>query len=230
VPNDATDDSSVQNESVQNEARFAAGVPEDIDVDVFDVIVIGAGPVGENVADRTRAAGLTTAIVESELVGGECSYWRACRARRCCGRSPRSSDARAVAGSREAVSGGLDVAAALARRDAVVGNWKDDGAVGWLDSIGAILVRGHGRLAGVKRVDVETPDGTVRRLAAPARGGRCHRHRRAGARPAGSRRGEAVDQPGGDERAQGAGPAGDRRRRRGRRGDGHRLAGVRFRG
>lgn len=41
----------------------------------YDVVVIGAGPVGENVADRTRAAGLSTAVVESELVGGECSYW-----------------------------------------------------------------------------------------------------------------------------------------------------------
>lgn len=41
----------------------------------YDVVVLGAGPVGENVADRTRAAGLSTAIVESELVGGECSYW-----------------------------------------------------------------------------------------------------------------------------------------------------------
>lgn len=42
---------------------------------VYDVVVVGAGPVGENVADRTRAAGLSTAIVEDELVGGECSYW-----------------------------------------------------------------------------------------------------------------------------------------------------------
>ncbi|MET9970628.1 FAD-dependent oxidoreductase, partial [Streptomyces sp. NPDC006356] len=41
----------------------------------YDVVVLGAGPVGENVADRTRAAGLSTAVVESELVGGECSYW-----------------------------------------------------------------------------------------------------------------------------------------------------------
>lgn len=41
----------------------------------YDVVVIGAGPVGENVADRTRAAGLSTVIVESELIGGECSYW-----------------------------------------------------------------------------------------------------------------------------------------------------------
>jgi dihydrolipoamide dehydrogenase len=137
-----------------------------VDVDVFDVIVIGAGPVGENVADRTRAAGLTTAIVESELVGGECSYWACMPSKALLRPVAALSDARAVAGSREAVSGGLDVAAALARRDAVVGNWKDDGAVGWLDSIGAVLVRGHGRFAGVKRVDVESPDGTVRRLAA----------------------------------------------------------------
>ncbi|PWS47699.1 pyridine nucleotide-disulfide oxidoreductase, partial [Streptomyces sp. ZEA17I] len=41
----------------------------------YDVVVIGAGPVGENVADRARAAGLATAVVESELIGGECSYW-----------------------------------------------------------------------------------------------------------------------------------------------------------
>ncbi|MYV66351.1 FAD-dependent oxidoreductase, partial [Streptomyces sp. SID2131] len=45
------------------------------DEQVYDVVVLGAGPVGENVADRVRAAGLTAAIVESELIGGECSYW-----------------------------------------------------------------------------------------------------------------------------------------------------------
>ena len=151
MSNSATDDISAHN---------------DVDIDVFDVIVIGAGPVGENVADRTRAAGLTTAIVESELVGGECSYWACMPSKALLRPVAALSDARAVAGSREAVSGGLDVAAALARRDAIVGNWKDDGAVGWLDSIGAVLVRGHGRFAGVKRVDVESPDGTVRRLAA----------------------------------------------------------------
>jgi pyruvate/2-oxoglutarate dehydrogenase complex dihydrolipoamide dehydrogenase (E3) component len=47
----------------------------DNNIQTYDVIVIGAGPVGENVADRTSAAGLSTVIVESELVGGECSYW-----------------------------------------------------------------------------------------------------------------------------------------------------------
>lgn len=157
VPNTATDDTSVQNE---------ARAEMDMDVDVFDVIVIGAGPVGENVADRTRAAGLTTAIVESELVGGECSYWACMPSKALLRPVAALSDARAVAGAREAVSGGLDVAAVLARRDDFVSHWKDDGQVGWLDSIGAILVRGHGRLAGAKRVEVTTPDGTVRRLAA----------------------------------------------------------------
>ena len=47
----------------------------DVNNHTYDVIVVGAGPVGENVADRTSAAGLSTVIVESELVGGECSYW-----------------------------------------------------------------------------------------------------------------------------------------------------------
>ena len=155
MPNTATDDTSVQNET-----------ESDMDIDVFDVIVIGAGPVGENVADRTRAAGLTTAVVESELVGGECSYWACMPSKALLRPVAAVTDARAVAGSREAVSGGLDVAAVLARRDEFTSHWKDDGQAGWLDSIGAVLVRGHGRLAGVKRVDVDTPGGAVRRLAA----------------------------------------------------------------
>jgi len=134
--------------------------------DVFDVIVIGAGPVGENVADRTRAAGLTTAVVESELVGGECSYWACMPSKALLRPVAALADARAVAGSREAVTGGLDVAAVLARRDDFTSHWKDDGQVGWLDSIGAILVRGYGRLTGARRVEVDTPDGGLRRLAA----------------------------------------------------------------
>jgi pyruvate/2-oxoglutarate dehydrogenase complex dihydrolipoamide dehydrogenase (E3) component len=134
--------------------------------DVFDVIVVGAGPVGENVADRTRAAGLTTAVVESELVGGECSYWACMPSKALLRPAAALAEARAVAGSREAVTGGLDAGAVLARRDEFTSHWKDDGQVGWLDSIGAVLVRGHGRLAGVRKVEVRTPDGGLRRLAA----------------------------------------------------------------
>ena len=134
--------------------------------DVFDVIVIGAGPVGENVADRTRAAGLTTALIESELVGGECSYWACMPSKALLRPVAALAEARAVAGAREAVTGKLDAAAVLARRDEFTSHWKDDGQAGWVDSIGAVLIRGHGRLSGPRRVEVDTPDGGVRRLAA----------------------------------------------------------------
>ncbi|MFE9421578.1 dihydrolipoyl dehydrogenase family protein [Kitasatospora sp. NPDC006697] len=125
----------------------------------YDVIVLGAGPTGENVADRTRAAGLRTAVVEHELVGGECSYW-ACMPSKALLRPPAAlTAARAVAGSREAATGGLDAAAVLARRDSFASHWKDDGQVSWLDGIGAELIRGAGRLDGDRRVLVRTPEG-----------------------------------------------------------------------
>ncbi|MEU1618471.1 NAD(P)/FAD-dependent oxidoreductase [Streptomyces sp. NPDC005722] len=134
--------------------------------DTYDVIVIGAGPTGENLADRTRQAGLTTVVVEAELVGGECSYW-ACIPSKALLRPQAALDAaRAVAGAREAAGGRLDAAAVLARRDYWTSSWKDDGAVTWLDSAGIDLVRGRGRLDGPRRVVVETPDGGERVLVA----------------------------------------------------------------
>src|SRR4051812_29556985 len=93
----------------------------------YDVVVIGAGPVGENVADRLIQGGLSAAIVERELVGGECSYW-ACMPTKALLRSAAAlRAARQVPGSREAVTGGLDAAAVLARRDSFASHWKDDG-------------------------------------------------------------------------------------------------------
>ena len=132
----------------------------------YDVVVIGAGPVGENVADRTQAAGLSTVIVESELVGGECSYW-ACMPSKALLRPVVSrADARRLPGLSQAVSGPLDAAAVLARRDEFTSHWKDDGQAGWLASVGVDLVRGHGRLDGPRQVAVSTPDGGTVRLTA----------------------------------------------------------------
>ncbi len=132
----------------------------------YDVIVIGAGPTGENVAARTVRGGLSTVIVESELVGGECSYW-ACMPSKALLRSPQAlADARAVDGSRQAAGGALDVGAVLARRDAFASHWKDDGQVRWLADTHIDLVRGRGRLAGERRVAVTAADGSVRALAA----------------------------------------------------------------
>jgi pyruvate/2-oxoglutarate dehydrogenase complex dihydrolipoamide dehydrogenase (E3) component len=127
----------------------------------YDLIVIGAGPVGENVADRAKQGGLSVLVVESELVGGECSYW-ACMPSKALLRSGSAlRAARAVAGSREAVTGDLDVAAVLRRRDSFTSSWSDEGQVGWLDGIGVDLARGHGRISGPRRVTVTAPDGSV---------------------------------------------------------------------
>ncbi|GAA2554157.1 NAD(P)/FAD-dependent oxidoreductase [Streptomyces levis] len=136
------------------------------ETNAYDVVVLGAGPVGENVADRTRAAGLTTAVVESELVGGECSYWACMPSKALLRPVIARADARRVPGLSQAVQGPLDASAVLAHRDYFTSDWTDDGQVGWLDSIGADLYRGHGRLTGPRTVTVTGPDGTERVLTA----------------------------------------------------------------
>ncbi|MFE0701705.1 dihydrolipoyl dehydrogenase family protein [Streptomyces sp. NPDC058872] len=132
----------------------------------YDVVVIGAGPVGENVVDRVRAAGLSAAIVEGELIGGECSYWACMPSKALLRPVLARSDARKVAGLRKAVYGPLDAMEVFAHRDSVVGNWKDDGQVDWLDSIGVRVFRGHGRLRGPRRVEVAGPEGELHLLTA----------------------------------------------------------------
>jgi pyruvate/2-oxoglutarate dehydrogenase complex dihydrolipoamide dehydrogenase (E3) component len=127
----------------------------------YDVIVIGAGAVGENVADRTVQGGLSTLIVEAELVGGECSYW-ACMPSKVLLRSGAVlAAARRVAGAAEAVTGHIDVAAVLKRRTEFTHDWNDESQVSWLESAGIDLLRGHARLTGVKEVTVQTTDGPV---------------------------------------------------------------------
>ncbi|HEX6954920.1 MAG TPA: NAD(P)/FAD-dependent oxidoreductase [Agromyces sp.] len=125
----------------------------------FDVVVLGAGAVGENVADRARAAGLDVAIVEHELVGGECSYWACVPSKALLRSAAALRAARRVPGAAGAVTGDLDVAAVLARRDYWVSEWDDHGATRWVEGIGAELVRGHGRLDGERRVVVSQADG-----------------------------------------------------------------------
>ncbi|MCY0921076.1 NAD(P)/FAD-dependent oxidoreductase [Streptomyces sp. H27-G5] len=132
----------------------------------YDVVVLGAGPVGENIADGVRAAGLSTAVVESELVGGECSYWACVPSKALLRPALARADARRVPGLAGAVQGPLDAEAVFAHRDYWTGNWKDDGQVDWLDSIGADVYRGHGRLYGIRKVAVTSPEGEHHVLAA----------------------------------------------------------------
>jgi len=132
----------------------------------YDVIIIGAGAVAENVADRAVQGGLTAVLVESELVGGDCSYW-ACMPSKALIRSGMAlRAAQRVGGSREAVTGELDVAAVFARRNTVTHNWDDQSQVDWVASAGIALVRGHGRLTAEKEVTVTAGDGTTTVLTA----------------------------------------------------------------
>jgi pyruvate/2-oxoglutarate dehydrogenase complex dihydrolipoamide dehydrogenase (E3) component len=94
--------------SIQSDARPSeSSAPADR---VYDVIVLGAGPVGQTVAARTRSAGLSVVLVERELVGGECSYWGCVPSKALLRPVLAIADARRVDGAREAISDKIDVA------------------------------------------------------------------------------------------------------------------------
>jgi pyruvate/2-oxoglutarate dehydrogenase complex dihydrolipoamide dehydrogenase (E3) component len=127
----------------------------------YDVVVIGAGSTGENVAERAVKGGLTACVVEEDLVGGDCSYW-ACMPSKALLRPMQAlAAAQRVAGAAQAVRGGCDRHAVLGRRDTFTSHWDDAGQVRWLEGAQVDLVRGHGRLAGPRRVEVKGDGGTT---------------------------------------------------------------------
>jgi pyruvate/2-oxoglutarate dehydrogenase complex dihydrolipoamide dehydrogenase (E3) component len=133
----------------------------------WDVVVIGAGAAGENAAlYASQGSRRTAVIVEPELVGGECSYW-ACMPSKALLRPVELLDAaRALPGMAETLSGSLDVEAVLGRRDRFTHDHDDSGQVKWATGAGIDVVRGRGRLAGERTVEVATTDGGVRTLHA----------------------------------------------------------------
>jgi pyruvate/2-oxoglutarate dehydrogenase complex dihydrolipoamide dehydrogenase (E3) component len=133
--------------------------------ETWDVIVLGAGSTGENVADRAVKGGLTAVVVEADLVGGDCSYWACMPSKALLRPGHALHEAQAVPGVPVPPDARLDVEPVLARRDAFASRWDDDGQVRWLGSAHIDLIRGHGRLAGERRVEVDTGDG-VRALTA----------------------------------------------------------------
>jgi len=134
----------------------------------YDVVIIGAGPGGEDSAIPLLAAGLSVALVEMELVGGECFNW-ACvpsKAMLRAGHALRSAER--LPGARESITEPLNGSAVLSHRDDVVLHHDDSTVVDEFVDAGAVFIRGRARLVGPRRVAIDTPDGEVEVEAAHA--------------------------------------------------------------
>jgi dihydrolipoamide dehydrogenase len=132
----------------------------------YDVVIIGGGAAGANVAGRTSPGGLSTVIIESELVGGACTYWACMPSKALLRPGEALAAAKAVPALADAITGGIDATRALRGRNAFANAWNDYWQVKRVESVNADLIRGVARLDGPKRVVVELAEGGTQEVIA----------------------------------------------------------------
>ena len=131
----------------------------------YDVVVIGAGPPGWTASIRLAKTGMSVALVENELVGGECNYW-ACVPSKALLRPPEAlTEASEVEGAKQAVHGLLSAESVLSRRNKFVDNWDDSNMKAMVEKAGVVVVRGRGHLDGPRRVIVSSKDDGITLVA-----------------------------------------------------------------
>ena len=129
---------------------------DSLDSNVYDVIVIGSGPPGRTAAARAAASGLKALIIENELFGGDCPFWACIPSKALLRPSEALEAARAVSGARQLISNerSVDVGGVLDRRDLITEKWDDTFMVKTSEAANVDIVRGRGRIAGMKKVSI----------------------------------------------------------------------------
>lgn len=134
--------------------------------EAFDIVVVGGGPGGEASAAHAARAGARVALVERDLVGGECPYWGCMPSKALLRPGQAIAEVERLPGAAQMLTGPFDVDAALERRDEVVRRLDDGSHVERMARRGIEVVRGHGRLDGERRVVVDLNEGGTRTLLA----------------------------------------------------------------
>ena len=138
----------------------------------FDVVVIGGGPAGEVAAGRLGGDGLKVALVERELVGGECSFWACMPSKALLRPAEALAEVQRVQGAAEAVTGSLDVGSILRRRDEIIHDLDDSSQLPWLEKNGVTLIRAEARVTGERTLEAGGETIEARRAVIVATGSR----------------------------------------------------------